>query len=676
MSLGIITHFKINEGLQNNNNVIPFKGKETLPKVKVPTSPTQDPVNLPGVPLNQAKTFIEVANEMGVSIGDFFALNMKHLLTKIEGVEAEPSVTVNVGRTKVTSLIDAKQIFEKTVEYIDSAKNSIQIEMFEMQNLDVDSDLWPSGGAERIPGWKEQQAILHKLIEKKKNDPKLNVQVILDVHKWYQDGAGNYKRHYGNMKMIKYLKENGIDVVPYPRPAQGGAGLQHVKMLAVDGKKVILGGMNWGNHSAANHDACVAIETQSKYKNSEVDNIVDKIFNQDWKFAWQRLGKTQFVNGPVTKEEQKEYSGRAKKIKEENVEYMNIVGKIFDKPEYRERYEKGDLNIVEVNPVKDPKIQVLVNNPREYAYVGSQGEESIGEYIKQRLDTAESLKAELFVLSHKEIVNKIISRYLESQNGGRPFDVEILISPGIIDDFPYCRKAISQLEEAGVPIRMFKVNKDIAQRLHTKWAVFDNEELLIGSANWSAVGLESNIETGQRNDYPLTNALLDKKIGEKRDRIQELEKKVGLPTIYTSPNKINFDLLKERRRLLKSDIEKLDLNDMDNLELMNEQHLVSFKKLLGYYNLLKTLEDRKEKYKRGNHECAVVVPNKELAATFLRQFDKDWVHSTPTVPDGYDVDDVDDDDEDELKGEQLIPFNGRKITQFIKPENPAFNKVV
>lgn len=111
------------------------------------------------------------------------------------------------------------------------------------------------------------------------------------------NGHGEKERHYNNQDMIRYLKQNNIDVVPYPRAAQQGAALQHVKMLAVDGKKAIIGGMNWGTHSCANHDACVAIERREGFENSEVDNIIYEIFNKDWKFSWQRLGKTKIVAG-------------------------------------------------------------------------------------------------------------------------------------------------------------------------------------------------------------------------------------------------------------------------------------------------------------------------------------------------------------------------------------------
>ncbi|MEW5820272.1 MAG: phospholipase D-like domain-containing protein [Cyanobacteriota bacterium] len=642
MSLGLLNNIKVHGQLEQKkpNNLLAFRGSNgSLPVVEHATPAELDPVKLPGVPKELAVKIIEAANDTGVSVGEYLGVYLRHLTSKVKGVLPEPSVTANVGKTAVTTLIDAKQIFDKVTDYIKSAEKSIQVEMFEFQNLKIDSDIWPSGGAESIPGWDKQQQILDMLIKKKKQNPKINIQVILDVHKWYQDGFGNYKRHYANMKMIRHLKENGIDVVPYPRPKQGGTILQHVKFMAVDGKKAILGGMNWGNHSSANHDACIAIETLPKQSNSEVDNMIDQIFNKDWKFAWQRLGQTKLVAGPTKPEEQDQYKGRAKKIKPEDVEYMKIVGELFDKPEYRNRYKEGNLNIVEVKPLDKPAIQVLTNSPREYKLIGDQGSESIGNYIKQKLDTCDSLTAELFVLSHKEIVNKIIARHKEAQKkGGRPFKAEILISPGILDDFPYCRYAAYSLQKAGVPIRMFNVNKDLTQRLHTKWAVFEEkgkQDLLIGSANWSAVGLENNVATGKREDYPITNKLIDKRISEYQERVSELEKELKLQPVYNEKGIADIEKVKERNKAIKADLSSIDSEDFDKVETVKLNKLDSFLTLLGYYDLILNQEERREKFKRGNHECAVVVPNNKISGTFIKQFAKDWKHSEPIVPEGY-----------------------------------------
>ena len=62
---------------------------------------------------------------------------------------------------------------------------------------------------------------------------------------------------------------------------------------------------------------------------------------------------------------------------------------------------------------------------------------------------------------------------------------------GLYKVFPNCRPGIQKLDDAGVPIRFFKENKSTEEKLHAKWAVFDRKNLLIGSANWSSLGLDS-----------------------------------------------------------------------------------------------------------------------------------------------------------------------------------------
>ncbi|MFA6988681.1 MAG: phospholipase D-like domain-containing protein [Candidatus Gastranaerophilaceae bacterium] len=658
-----------------HNNIISFGMAQKIDtkNVSSPVLMEQKPVNIQ-VSADIAKRLMEFSKKLGLTPEQYLVQYARHLAPST-GVAPEESVTANVGRTKVTSLIDAEQIFKKTLEYVQSAEKSIQVEMFEFQNMKIDGKDWPSNGAEANPGWEYQQKLLDAIVQQKKNRPNMKVQVILDVHKWFIDGNGSKERDYSfvdktliekglvkkfdkyrkyaNMDMIKYLKENGIDVVPYPRgdASQSGAILQHVKLLAVDSKKAIIGGMNWGNHSSANHDVCVAVEQGEDkngklYENTEVDNIIENIFNKDWKFAWQRIGEAEFIQGPLTSEEQVDYNGIKKKIKPENIEYKQKLGEIYNTPECKNRYKNGALDLIEVHPMEKPAINVLSNKPRELSEIGAEGSESIGAYIKDRLKTANSLTAELFVLSHKEIVSRVIERWKEAQAGGRPFDAKILISPDILDEFPYCQKAFLSLLEAGVPIRTFKTQEAITQRLHCKLAIFDNKDVIIGSSNWSAVGLEQNLGIGKRPDYELTNKQIDDLIINKHEKtVKELEKEFGLKSIFTTKTQIQKGedifikkLLITRKKELKAELtsatEKLQKTDKEvfidlsgkTIE-MTPENITNLKRLLKRYNDIQGLENSKEKFHRGNNECAIVFTSPKIAETFVKQFDKDWKYS-------------------------------------------------
>ncbi len=617
-----------------NVNTVSFQARknneteEQLPKIEVKTPERLHPVNLPGVSFFMATKMIESANKQGISVDELVRQQFRYL-TYTPQVLPEPSKSAQVGRTQVTTLIDGEQIFNKAVEYVKSAKDSILVEMFEFQNLKVDGHKWPANGADVVPGFQEQQSLLPILIRKKKENPELKIQVILDVHKWYINGKGEKDRHYNNMEMIKYLKENGIDVVPYPRAAQNGAALQHVKLLAVDGKKAILGGMNWGTHSCANHDACVAIETLPKYQNSEVDNIIEEIFNTDWKFAWQRLGRTKIVAGPLTEEEQEFYTGLKKEIKQENVDYMNVVGEIYNKPEYLTRYDKNNLSkldLVETHPVANPQMRILATKPNELKFIDKEGKETTRTYLQEKLNTCSKVRAELFVFSDKELIQTIISRHKKGD-----LDAKFIVSSDILEEFPYCRKAYNELVENNVPVRLYNFDEKINQRMHAKWAVFDDQEVVIGSTNWSAMGLNQNLKKGMREDYELYANKINEEIREYLFKVKEFEEQVGIPPI--ARKKLDYKELMARREILKKALNSLNKTGVATIKLQgNTYHFEEEQKstlctIQGYYKIIKDRHNAKEKYKRGNNECAIAFVKPSLAAVFIRQFDKDWKHS-------------------------------------------------
>lgn len=577
------------------------------------------------------------------------------------GVLPEPSITKEVGKTKVTTLIDGEQIFKKTIRYIKNAEKSIQIEMFDFQSRE---DL-KAPFRKKIPGSYEQQQILEELIKKKKAGVK--VQVILDSKKWYKK-TGN---RYHNIDMIKRLIDNGIDVIIYPRSRQEGTLIQHVKFLAVDSQKVIVGGMNWGNHSPNNHDACVAIETiNNKSKNpqgnSEVDNIIDTIFNKDWAYSWKMLG----IHGSMTDKEKHPVPPTLyNETLPEADEYMKLIGNVFNKAKYRKRFLRGNLDLPEVKPLPsdEMKIRVFINSPREYkahdiydenfdnesirTYLLGKKDKSGRELVKGKLDDPDVnyLRLELFALTNKEIAEKIKKRYKE-----KTLDVKILVDeelrtklPGVGDMYLKLIKGTS--EEDRVPIEPYKGAEN--QWLHSKWAVCGHKneqtgklgdlEVLIGSANWSAVGLENNITKGKRPDYEGFKATLLEYINNNfKEPITKLEKTLephlseegkeqkGIP-VFTETGIITKNIPDRKRYLTKKAKEfnkKLE-NDEENKEF-NQLVYNKIRVLQGYYELLTESLNTEPRYKRGNHECAVLIPNEEIARTFIRQFERDYAYTT------------------------------------------------
>ncbi len=420
------------------------------------------------------------AKNLGMSMMDYLEFAMpyikgvkpyKHVL---DGVTV-PLIGHHQGKpvtTKITALLGAEQIFDQWITQIAKAKDSIQIGMYDFDNIWVDGGR-ETDGAEGNPGWKQQQKILPLLIKKAREG--VPVQMILDgsvLYEYDEYRVPIIPRRLNNAGMVDLLNKlkNGepiqdpelakrlgiedlkpgtklpIEVVTYPREL---ANIYHVKLLAVDGKYALLGGMNLSNHSAANWDACVAIE------GPEVANIQAETFYPDW-----------------------------------------IMAKHYANPNVPVAMTRKQLPAIE--PVSHPAIQVLNTKPREYEAIGYSGEESIGDFLKEKLASPDlkDFASEQFVWTHKTLKNQMIKLHQEGQA-----KIRVLHSAGVVDQFPYSRNSIYEMIKSGVPVRFYNEHDETQERLHAKWSVFNRNELMIGSANISAAALETNLDQGERPDY-------------------------------------------------------------------------------------------------------------------------------------------------------------------------------
>lgn len=321
----------------------------------------------------------------------------------------------NGKQTKITSLIDGGQIFGGIDDLLSRAKRSVLVDMYTLQTPESHPDrISPPG----TPGADKQAKIVKKLIELAQSG--IKVKVVLD-NSVQEDGTRQ------NDTVIAQLKANGVEVLPYPADA---AKINHVKLLVVDGNFAVIGGMNWGNHSAVNHDACVMLEGDG------VDNLIHQIYKVDYDFAG---------------------------------------GKVSTLPRHQ--------------PFPDDKIKVLTTSPKESP---DGGQNEIYDEIVAQIDKAKkSIVCQLFVLTDKVITEKLLQAHQRLIKAGKP-GVRIMVDPGLYLKFPNCRPQIDYLKAQGVPIQFYEVNWEIEEKLHSKWAVFDEEKLLVGSANWSRTGLASN----------------------------------------------------------------------------------------------------------------------------------------------------------------------------------------
>lgn len=100
----------------------------------------------------------------------------------------------------------------------------------------------------------------------------VKVQVLMDPSEGYDAHDAVEQK-----EIQKYLQTAGVEILKYPIDGPKGK-IDHVKMLIVDGKSLLIGGMNWDQHSPLNKDYDVKITGPA------VGDAQD-VFNNDWKLA-------------------------------------------------------------------------------------------------------------------------------------------------------------------------------------------------------------------------------------------------------------------------------------------------------------------------------------------------------------------------------------------------------
>lgn len=306
---------------------------------------------------------------------------------------------------KVTPLADSgvtpkdksDDIFAQIHESIDNAKKSIQIEMFGLGQKDI----------------------AEKLVAKQKDGVK--VQVVLDpINEDYEEEK---------KACVEILKKGGVEVLFYPvqEPTEKNrfAQINHVKMMIVDGDEAIIGGMNWGGHSPANHDVDVKIQGP----------IVDKmeyLFNKD---------------------------------------YTLSGGKDAIPVEKTPAHPEGKSLVSLATSSHDP------------------GERQIKAALHRAIrDAKKSIQVEVFFLTDWSLIGAL------KEAKGRGLDVQVLLNPSQIGDTKFNEKGCADLRAAGCEVKWFKPDAETGSKLHAKMGVFDGEEVILGSANWTGNGLTWNRE--------------------------------------------------------------------------------------------------------------------------------------------------------------------------------------
>jgi len=103
-------------------------------------------------------------------------------------------------------------------------------------------------------------------------------------------------------------------------------------------------------------------------------------------------------------------------------------------------------------------------------------------------DAKESIHCELFFLTDWSILKALC----EAKERG--VDVKVLLNPSQIGETKHNERAYAQLTKAGCDVKWFDPDEKTGSKLHAKLGIFDGQEVILGSANWSGNGLTWNRE--------------------------------------------------------------------------------------------------------------------------------------------------------------------------------------
>ncbi len=317
---------------------------------------------------------------------------------------------------RISPLIDREEVFPAVLSAIRGATRTVQIECF-------------------LLGGKVGREIAEALVERKKAG--VEVQLLLDPK---LGGIGSEKKEM--QEVAAYLKANGVHYRTFPvnlLPAGprwlGRANtLAHAKLVAIDGKTAIVGGMNFSDGGADGHDFMARIEGPAAV---DVSEMIDEDFTA--------------AGGPTLKT---------------MLTAQRSVG--------------AKVALAEVGP-KRRNIRSLIVSQL------NQAQESIA-LEALFLDHSEIIEA--LIRAHQRGVDV---RVLVDGDSIRRFAPKLPFLDRLPLEALGNLGAIADLNAAGVPVKVYVPHGDF-EYLHAKLAMIDHKVTLVGSANFTFQATTRNRE--------------------------------------------------------------------------------------------------------------------------------------------------------------------------------------
>lgn len=131
-------------------------------------------------------------------------------------------------------------------------------------------------------------------------------------------------------------------------------------------------------------------------------------------------------------------------------------------------------------PTTSDKIKFLTTTPQEEGG----GSNDIKTAVMDGIAGAKkSVHVEMYTFTDTHVVQAMKDAH------ARGVDVKVIVDP---TQKTYNQPAVDELKKSGIDVRWYKADASTRQLLHAKWGVFDDSELIIGSANWTGAGLSAD----------------------------------------------------------------------------------------------------------------------------------------------------------------------------------------
>jgi phosphatidylserine/phosphatidylglycerophosphate/cardiolipin synthase-like enzyme len=326
---------------------------------------------------------------------------------------------------KVQLLVDADEIFPYVYNMISQAEESIHLEMY----------LLEGEIGQRVVDLMRQRAnagVKVRLIYQ----PSASIEVYNRIMLLFNRlGLKN--------RAISYIifsgatnNENGIQVAPFPLGLfrrKASVKMAHNKVLIVDSKEAMVGGMNFGSITEHNHDVMVVVR-------GPIVQEMEKVFGYTWQLA----------------------SGN------------RIISEVQDCDDGEYRKDQSDLVWVSYR-ITHPHLE----NTKSFL-------------LQQIKEARKRILVEMYLFIDSELVSAII----EAAGKGLEVRVLLDGNPLPLDldlhGFPN-KRIIQRLMKANVPVRVFCCEP--GQEMHMKVALLDDDKIVVGSTNWTKGSFTSNSES-------------------------------------------------------------------------------------------------------------------------------------------------------------------------------------